>query len=306
MKAIENLKSYFKSVNDRRFLEKFEKNPQHFFRVGYDERVRWFEMVGPKERREALKKGYIDGGTCQRLFPKYANLVAPYMCLTDKQFELILQEGYTEALEGYLKRTTLSVPKIRSFIDATVLRAGQNAQTPISESAKRLPDLLYRYIVREGIPTDLCSVVADLPDGTIKKKIADAIDVRYHIAAVKQGYNKELATVTNQFETYLLWMKKESIRMPYEAEVLMNARQLHSFYSYGHHLSKKAIVAFFANYGIYDEVLDLIIGNEVLYPAWPELEYTFKSARPNVSYNVLVYEKYQSALCVGKLKKANS
>lgn len=297
--VIENLKSYFKSVNDRRFLAKFE-DKQHFFRVGYSERVRWFEMVGRKERIEALKKGYVcDDGTCQRLFPKYANLVAPYMRLTDEQFALILQEGYAEALEGYVSRHTLSVSQVKALIYATVNRAGETASLSMSEGAKRLPGLLYNYIVREGLPNSLGANVAKLSDERIKAKIDAAINVRYHIMAVKEGYNSDLCSVTDGFQIYLMWMKQEDIQMPYAAEIRMNGRQLASFYQFGHHLSKDAIVYFFANLGEYDNILDLMIENEELYPAWPELEYALES-------NVLIYKKYQSALCNGKLRKANS
>lgn len=300
MKAIENLKSYFKSVNDRRFLEKFE-DKQHFYRVGYDERVRWFEMVGPKERREALKKGYIDGGTCQRLFPKYANLVAPHMALTDEQFAFILKEGYMEALEGYVEsRSTLSVSKVYALIKATILRAGAKAQTPISEDAKRLPGLLYRYIVREGLPVALVSFVEDYPAdeiGSLREIIKRGAEVHYHVNAVKTGL-EDHERVAAKFETYLSWLKKENIEMPDEAAVLMKGRQVLAFHKAGLHLSKKAIVSLLAN----DEcgvTTNSILSKEVMYPIWPELKYVLE-AKPDT------YCLYQGHYLNGSIKKESN
>ena len=297
MKAIENLKRYFKSVNDRRFLEKFEDS-QHFYRVGYDERVRWFEMVGPKERREALEKGWIcNDGTYQRLFPKYANWVAPHMRLNDEQFALILSEGYFEALQGYIAKRTLSVSQLCSFITATIRRAGSKAPLPKSEESKRLLELLYSYIMREGLPTSLISFVLNYPDemiGSIKQRIFECHKKHYHINAVKNGMTN--CEVNQRFTTYLSNLKKEGKEMPDEAAVKMNGGQVLAFHRMGLHLSKKAIVSLLAN-DEHETTTDSILANEVLYPMWQELECVLE-ARPDTYY------KYQRALVDGKLKKA--
>lgn len=299
---IENLKKSIKSSNDRRFLEKFEKDPQHFFRVGYAERVRWFELVGRKERIWAMEKGYVrDSGTLDRLFPKYANLVAPYMHLSDEQFGFILQDGYSEALEGYIgKCGTLSVSKVRAFINATVRRAGQNAPTPMSEASKRMPDLLYSYIRREGLPAVLGSFVHLYPVeeiGEIKENIERCSYIHSQICAVKSGMVN--CQVSYKFETFLSYLKKEGKILCDEAAVLMTGSQVLAYHKAGLHLSKKAIVMLLT----FDEnetTTDSILTNEVLYPMWPELKYVLE-ARPDTYY------KYQCMLLSGDLKKeANS
>ena len=299
MKAIENLKSYFKKVSDRRFLAKFEDR-QHFYRVGYDERVRWFEMVSDQERIDALNNRSInDSGTFDRLFPKYANLIAPYMYLNDEQFAFILQEGYMRALEGYISKCgTLSASKVLALLTAMVRRAGKDAPMPMSEESKRLPAMVYRYIVREGIHISVAKNVKQIltSDEELSAMVDKAIDVHYHIMEVKNGMNENRDCVSSDFIAYLSDMKKKNIQMPYAAEVMMNGIQVKYFHSHGLHLSKEAIVTLLANdpCGVCGVSTTSILEHEPLSPMWKELEYVLKG-------NIELYHRYRSIEQTGKL-----
>lgn len=299
MKAIENLKSYFKKVSDRRFLAKFEDR-QHFYRVGYDERVRWFEMVSDQERIDALNNHSInDCGTFDRLFPKYANLVAPYMYLNDEQFAFILQEGYMRALEGYISKCgTLSASKVLALLTAMVRRAGKDAPRPMSEESKRLPAMVYRYIVREGIHISVAKNIKQIlaSDEELSAMVDKAIDVHYHIMEVKNGMNENRDCVSSDFIAYLSDMKEKNIQMPYEAEIMMNGIQVKYFHLNGLHLSKEAIVTLLANdpCGVCGVSTSSILAHEPLSPMWKELEYVLKG-------NIELYHRYRSIEQTGKL-----
>lgn len=299
MKAIENLKSYFKSVSDRNLLKKFEDD-QYFFRCGDEKRVRWFELVGQEERIWALQGGYISGDeTLSLLFPKYANIVAPYMNkLSRTQFSLILQEGYFDALKGYVENHTLSYSYLCAFINVTVNRAGEKAQKPMSDQSKRLPDLLCEYIIREGLYPSLYSFIEDYPDeliGSLKQRIRESRAIHYACCAVKSVLKKEEVP---SFGTYLKWLQETGSQMPIQAIMMMNCDQIKAFHDAGFHLPQKAIVAFLAA-DKEGTITTSILDHEVLSPTWPELQHVLET-RPDT------YRLYQIYCLDGRIKRADS
>lgn len=262
--------------------------------------ILWFKATRCNYREDALRGGHLSDLTLDKLFcdPKYFEMVAPYMSLSDEQFRTILRiEGFCKCLNGVTKKT-LSEQKVRDLIKWTVLRSKESC-------AKQWQNVLYAYIVREGLPVRLIPFVEDYPEeemGSIKDLIKKASEVHAHVYAVVSGmYNCEPSPA---FIRHLSYLSRENISMPDEAAVLMKGSQVIAFHNAGLHLSQKAIATLLANDDVTSEngpspMYESILKNEIMYPMWPELKLVLEAKQ-------YVYQQYERAVNLREIKKADS